>query len=93
MSRTVFCLKLQQELPGLTRIPYPGALGQKIYDNISAQAWTEWMRHQTMLINENRLNLQDPESRTFLEKELEKFFFGEGSTAPEGYVPLDEDKK
>ncbi len=93
MSRTVFCLKLKQELPGLISQPYPGPLGEKIYAHISAEAWTQWMRHQTMLINENRLNLLDPESRNFLAQELEKFCFGEGSAAPEGYIPLDEDGK
>lgn len=93
MTRTVFCLKLKQELPGLTRQPYPGSLGEKVYNHISAEAWNQWMRHQTMLINEYRLNLLDPDSRVFLEKELEKFCFGEGSIAPEGYIPLDDGGK
>jgi Fe-S cluster biosynthesis and repair protein YggX len=93
MQHTIFCLKLKQELPALPYQPYPGLLGKKIVENISAQAWREWMAHQTMLINENRLNLISPESRSFLEAEMEKYFFGEGSSAPEGYVPLDEVKK
>lgn len=93
MSHTVFCLKLKQELPALPFQPYPGPLGKKIMEQISAQAWRDWLQHQTMLINENRLNLIDPESRSFLEKEMEKYFFGEGSALPEGYNPLDEGKK
>lgn len=87
MTHLVFCKKLQQELPALDRAPYPGELGQKIMKSISAQAWSEWMAHQTMLINENRLNLMDPNTRIFLEKELENFLFGEGSDKPAGYTP------
>ncbi len=87
MTRMVFCEKMKQELPGLEHIPYPGELGQKVYDSISAQAWQAWMQHQTMLINEYRLNVIDPEGRKFLEKEMEKFLFGEGSEKPEGFVP------
>lgn len=87
MTHLVFCKKLQQELPALDRAPYPGELGQKIMKSISAQAWSEWMAHQTMLINENRLNLMDPNTRIFLEKELEKFLFGEGAEKPAGYTP------
>lgn len=87
MTHLVFCKKLQQELPALDRAPYPGELGQKIMKSISAQAWSEWMAHQTMLINENRLNLMDPSTRIFLEKELEKFLFGEGAEKPAGYTP------
>jgi Fe-S cluster biosynthesis and repair protein YggX len=87
MTHMVFCKKLQQELPGLDRAPYPGDLGQRILKFISAQAWSEWMAHQTMLINENRLNLMDPNTRIFLEKELEKFLFGDGSDKPAGYTP------
>jgi Fe-S cluster biosynthesis and repair protein YggX len=93
MTHTVYCLKLKQELPGLARQPYPGPLGEKVYNHISAQAWTDLMRHQTMLINEYRLNLLDPDSRVFLEKELEKFLFGEGSAAPDGYIPIDDGGK
>ncbi len=87
MTHLVFCKKLQQELPALDRAPYPGELGQKIMKSISAQAWSEWMAHQTMLINENRLNLMDPNTRIFLEKELEKFLFGDGAEKPAGYTP------
>ena len=87
MSRTVNCVKLNQEAEGLDRKPYPGELGQKIYDNVSKEAWQEWLKFQTMLINENRLSPVDPKSRKFLEEEMEKFFFGEGSAPPPDYVP------
>ncbi len=91
MSRTVFCVKLQQEAPGLERPPYPGALGQKIFESISQQAWQMWLAHQTMLINEYRLSAVDPKARQFLQTEMEKFFFGEGSEKPQGYVPPEQE--
>ena len=87
MVRTVQCVLLKQELPGLERPPYPGALGQRIYDNVSSQAWQQWLRHQTMLINEYRLSVIDPKARKFLEAEMDKFFFGGGADKPEGYTP------
>lgn len=73
----VFCQKLKKEAPGLARIPYPGALGQKIYDTICQEAWQQWLRQQTILINENRLNVLDPKARAFLESEMIKFLFEE----------------
>jgi Fe-S cluster biosynthesis and repair protein YggX len=85
MTHQVFCLKLKQEAEGLPRPPYPGPLGQKIYDHISLAAWKMWQSHQTMLINEYRLNLMDPTARTFLEAEMEKFLFSEDSEKPPGY--------
>ncbi|WP_405233069.1 oxidative damage protection protein [Lentisalinibacter salinarum] len=87
MSRTVNCVVLGQEAEGLDYAPYPGELGKRIYQNVSKQAWQRWLAHQTMLINEYRLTPIEPKAREFLEKEMEKFFFGEGSQAPEGYVP------
>ena len=87
MTRTVNCVKLKQESEGLERKPYPGELGQKIYDNVSKQAWQEWLKFQTMLINENRISPLDPKSRKILEDEMEKIFFGEGSAPPPEYVP------
>lgn len=87
MSRTVFCSKLQREAEGLTYAPYPGELGKRIFEHVSKEAWSQWLGHQTMLINENRLSPLDPKARKFLEGEMEKFFFGEGSAAPQGYVP------
>ena len=87
MARTVQCVKLQEEAEGLDFPPLPGALGKRVFENVSKPAWQQWLTHQTMLINENRLKVTDPEARRFLEGELEKYFFGEGSAAPEGYVP------
>lgn len=87
MSRMVNCVKLDREAEGLDRPPYPGALGQRIYENVSKQAWADWLKHQTMLINENRLSPMDPKARKFLEEQMEKYFFGEGAAMPEGYVP------
>jgi Fe-S cluster biosynthesis and repair protein YggX len=86
MTRTVQCVKLGREAEGLERPTYPGELGKRIYENVSKEAWQGWLRHQTMLINEYRLTPVDPKARKFLEEEMEKFFFGEGSTQPEGYV-------
>ena len=87
MSRTVECVKLKREAEGLDRQPYPGELGQRIFENVSKQAWQEWLRHQTMLINENRLSPVDPKARKFLEEQMEQFFFGEGSELPPDYKP------
>lgn len=87
MSRKVQCIKLNKEAEGLPAPPYPGDLGKRIYQNVSKEAWQMWIKQQTMLINEYRLSTIDPKAREFLAKEMEKFFFGEGSTAPEGYVP------
>ena len=91
MTRKVQCQLLGEELDGLTFQPYPGELGKRIYETISQQGWQKWLAHQTMLINENRLSPINPEHRKFLEEEMEKFFFGEGSAAPEGYVAPDSD--
>lgn len=87
MARTVECVLLKQEAEGLDFAPYPGELGQRIFDNVSKQAWQQWLAHQTMLINEYRLTPIEPEHRKRLEGEMEKFFFGEGSEAPKEYVP------
>ena len=87
MTRMVNCVKLGREAEGLTLPPYPGALGKRIFENVSAEGWKLWVGHQTMLINENRLSMIDPKAREFLALELEKFFFGEGSAKPSGYVP------
>ena len=87
MSRTVNCVLLASEQEGLDYAPYPGELGQRIYDSVSKLAWQRWLTHQTMLINENRLTPIEPEARKFLETEMEKFFFGEGSAVPKEFVP------
>lgn len=87
MSRTVFCQKEQRDTEGLDFAPYPGELGQRIFNGIGKSAWAAWLAHQTMLINENRLSPRNPEHRAFLEKELEKFLFGGGAEKPAGFTP------
>ncbi len=87
MSRKVNCVKLGKEADGLDFPPYPGELGKKIWENVSKEAWQMWLDHQTMIINEYRLNPLDPEARKFIEKELDNYFFGEGAKLPPGYVP------
>lgn len=86
MARMVQCVKLGTEAEGLDFAPYPGDLGKRIYENVSKQGWESWVGHQTMLINEYRLTPVDPKARKFLEEEMEKFFFGEGSEAPKEFV-------
>jgi Fe-S cluster biosynthesis and repair protein YggX len=83
----VQCVLLKREAPGLERPPYPGELGRRVYESVSREAWGRWLQHQTMLINEYRLTPIEPKARKFLEGEMEKFFFGAGSKAPEGYQP------
>ncbi|MGB0721982.1 MAG: oxidative damage protection protein [Gammaproteobacteria bacterium] len=78
MARMVLCVKLGREAEGLDEAPYPGDLGQRIQDNVSAEAWGQWLQRQTMLINEFKLTVVEPEARAFLEKEMEEFFFGDG---------------
>ena len=87
MSRIVNCVKLHREAEGLDRLPYPGELGQRIFEHVSKEAWQGWLRHQTMLINENRLSPIDPKARKFLEEQMEQYFFGEGAELPPDYVP------
>ena len=87
MARTVQCVKLQREAEGLDFPPYPGELGKRLWESVSKEAWQMWLRHQTMLVNENRLNLADARARKYLATQMEKFFFGEGSDRPAGYVP------
>ena len=82
MTRTVFCNQLGKEAEALKSPPYPGELGQKIFNHISNEAWQGWIKHQTMLINEYRLNLTEPKAREFLEQEMEKYLFGDGSELP-----------
>jgi Fe-S cluster biosynthesis and repair protein YggX len=87
MARMVHCRKLKQELPGLDLPPFPGPKGQEIFENVSKQAWAEWMTHQTTLINEMRLNMMDLTARTYLSEQREKYFSGEQVDQAEGYVP------
>lgn len=86
MARMLQCVKLNKEAEGLEYMPYPGDLGQKIYDGVSKEAWEMWVNHQTMLMNEYRLTPVDPKARKFLEEEMEKFFFGDGSDVPKEFV-------
>lgn len=90
MSRTVHCVKLDQEAEGLDFPPYPGELGKHLYEQASKEAWQMWMKHQTILINEYRLTPVDPKARQFLEQEMEKFFFGEGSAPPKEHTPSEQ---
>lgn len=87
MSKTVRCIKLGKEAEGLQFPPFPGALGKRIYDNVSREAWQAWLEHQKMLVNENRLNLADPAARKYLMEQTEKYFFGAGADSATGYVP------
>ena len=87
MARTVQCIKLGVEAEGLDFPPYPGELGKRIWQQVSKEAWAEWMRQQTMLVNENRLNLADQRARQYLARQMEKHFFGEGADTAAGYVP------
>ena len=87
MVRNVMCKKLNRELPGLEMPPFPGPKGEDIFNNISKQAWAEWMSHQTTLINEMRLNMMDISARNYLAEQREKFFKGEDIDQAEGYVP------
>jgi Fe-S cluster biosynthesis and repair protein YggX len=87
MARMVNCVKLGREAEGMDFAPMPGELGKRLFENVSKEAWQQWIRYQTMLINENRLNLADPRARAYLAEQVEKHFFGEGAENVSGYVP------
>lgn len=87
MTRMVNCVKLGKQAAALKAQPYPGELGKRIFENVCAEAWQMWLKHQTMIINEYRLSPIDPKARKLLEGEMEKFFFGAGASKPEGYTP------
>ncbi len=87
MARMVNCIKLGREAEGLDFPPYPGEIGKRIYEHVSKEAWQQWLRHQTMLVNENRLSLADPRARKWLAEQMEQHFFGAGAETPQGYVP------
>jgi Fe-S cluster biosynthesis and repair protein YggX len=89
MTRTVKCVVLGTDAEGLDHVPYPGELGQRIYENVSKEGWQRWVKHQTMLLNEYRLTPIDPKARKFLVAEMEKFFFGGGSEKPREYIAPD----
>jgi Fe-S cluster biosynthesis and repair protein YggX len=86
MTRQVFCEREQRETEGLEFVPWPGELGKRVYAHIGKASWAAWLAHQTMLINENRLNPLDAKTRTFIAAEMEKYFFGDGSEKPAGFV-------
>ncbi len=87
MARTVHCIKLDRDAEGLDYPPYPGPLGERLFDSVSKDAWKAWLEHQKMLVNENRLSLADPKARKYLEQQMERHFFGTGADAATGYVP------
>ncbi|WP_067062617.1 oxidative damage protection protein [Roseateles chitosanitabidus] len=87
MARTIQCVYLKKEAEGMDFPVMPGELGKRIFENVSKEAWAAWMKHQTMLVNENRLNLADQRARQYLMRQLEQFFFGDGAEQPAGYVP------
>jgi Fe-S cluster biosynthesis and repair protein YggX len=86
MTRMVNCVLLKKEAEGLDRPTYPGDLGKRVFENVSKEAWQQWIKHQTMLMNEYRLTPVDPKARKFLEEEMEKFFFGEGASEIDNFV-------
>ena len=87
MARMVNCIKLGKEAEGLDFPPMPGELGKKLWENVSKEAWAQWLKQQTMLINENRLSLADPRARQYLQEQVQKHFFGDGADQAQGYVP------
>jgi Fe-S cluster biosynthesis and repair protein YggX len=87
MSRSVQCLKLKKEAPGLDFPPYPGELGTRIWQSISKEAWEGWIAIQTRLVNENRLNLADTRARKYLKEQMEKYLFEDGDVEAQGFVP------
>ncbi len=89
MSRTVFCKKYQQDLPGLPMPPYPGAKGQEIFENVSLKAWQEWQKQQVMLINEKQLNMASADDRQYLQEQMDRFMNNESHDQASGYVAPD----
>ncbi len=87
MARTVNCIKLGKEADGMDFPPYPGELGKRIYENVSKEACAGWLKQQTMLVNENRLSLADPQARKYLAEQTEAYFFGAGADQARGYIP------
>ena len=82
------CIKLDKDLESLDRAPYPGELGKRILENVSKEAWQMWLDHQTMLINENNLNLFEASSQSYLKEQMEKYFFDtDNLDSIEGYIP------
>jgi len=88
MSETVHCIVIGEDLPALPFPPLPGPIGERIQQNVSAQGWQKWLAHQTMLINENRLSMGNPEHRAYLTDQMEKFLFGGDFDKPQGFTPV-----
>ncbi len=86
-QRTVFCVKFQKEMPGLSEPPFDNEIGQKIFENVSKDAWKMWVEHMKMLMNEYRLNLGNPEAQQFLLQQLDNYFWGPGAALPPDYQP------
>ena len=87
MARSIQCIKLGKEAEGMDFPPMPGTMGKKLFDSVSKEAWQQWVKLQTMIINENRLSLADPQHRKYLVEQVQKHFFGEGADQVSGYVP------
>ena len=86
-DRTVMCVKLKKELPGLSEPPFDNPLGQRIFESVSKEAWAGWVERMKMIMNEYRLNLGTKEAQDFVLQQMEEYFFGEGGKAPEGFIP------
>ena len=89
MTKTITCIKLGSDQEAMDFPPFPGALGERIFQNVSKKAWQTWLEQQKMLVNENRLNLADPEARKYLKEQTENYFFGDGADSAQGFVPVD----
>ena len=89
-QRLVNCVKFGKELPGMKRPPFPGALGQRVFENVSQQGWDLWPQQSTLLINHHGLNMRDPQAQKFLMEQMEEFFFGAGAQTPEDWIPEDQ---
>ena len=89
MTKTITCIKLGSDQEAMDFPPFPGELGERIFQNVSKKAWQAWLEQQKMLVNENRLNLADPEARKYLKEQTENYFFGDGADSAQGFVPVD----
>jgi len=89
MTKTITCIKLGSDQEPMEFPPFPGTLGERIFENVSKKAWQAWLEQQKMLVNENRLNLADPEARKYLKEQTENYFFGDGADSVQGFVPVD----
>lgn len=88
MTKTITCIKLGSDQEAMDFPPFPGELGERIFQNVSKRAWQSWLEQQKMLVNENRLNLADPEARRYLKEQTENYFFGDGADSAQGFVPV-----